>query len=218
MKGDFLKVFAFLSWKQREDKRRLRSASISCPRDAFCKATSFAIQKSPNVDGSRLNKQYCADHTVPKNRKLQPYKRERSYSVTGGVCSVVSSSHPQTAKTRNFSTIFDRKRMINVVVEDFEIEHDIRELWGCCRNRGIFSDASVQMVFLRQRSVLRNFEPIYGNGNSTFSMTVHLRGFMVAISVRVPVVQWKRRSTISDYPWVISPCNKPLDGCANSGQ
>ena len=143
MKGDFLKVFAFLSWKQREDKRRLRSASISCPRDAFCKATSFAIQKSPNVDGSRLNKQYCADHTVPKNRKLQPYKKERSYSVTGGVCTAVSSSDPQTARTRSFSTIFNRKQIINVVVEDFEIEHDIRELWGCCRNRGIFSDTSV---------------------------------------------------------------------------
>lgn len=144
MKGDFLKVFAFLSWKQREDKRRLRSAS----RDAFCKATSFAIQKSPNADGSRHNKKYCADHTVPKNRKLQPYKRERSYSVTGGVCSAVSSSDPQTAKTRNVSTIFDRKRMINVIVEDFEIEHDIRELWGCCQNRGIFSDTSVQNGFL----------------------------------------------------------------------
>ena len=57
-----------------------------------------------------------------------------------------------------------------------------------------------KMVFLRQRCVLRNFEPIYGNGNSTFSMTVHLRGFMVAISVRVPVAQWKRRYTVSDYP------------------
>ena len=148
MKGDFLKVFAFLSWKQREDKRRLRSASISCPRDAFCKTTSFAIEKRPNVDGSRLNKKYCADHTVPKNRKLQPYKRERSYSVTGGVCSAVSSSDPKTAKTRNVSTIFDRKRMMNVIVEDFEIEHDIRELWGCCRNRGIFSDTSVQNGFL----------------------------------------------------------------------
>ena len=148
MTGDFLKVFALLSWKQQEDKRRLRSASISCPRDAFCQATSFAIQRSPDVDGSRLNKQYCANHTVPKKRKLQPYKRERSYSVAGGVCSPVSSSDPQTAKTRNFSTIFDRKRMINVVVEDFEIEHDIRELWGCCRNRGIFSDTSVQNGFL----------------------------------------------------------------------
>ena len=148
MKGDFLKVFAFLSWKRQQDKTRLRSASISCTRDACCQATSFAIQNSPNVDGSRLNKQYCANHTVPKKRKLQPYKRERSYSVTGGVCSPVSSSDPQTAKTRNFSTIFDRKRMINVVVEDFEIEHDIRELWGCCRNRGIFSDTSVQNGFL----------------------------------------------------------------------
>ena len=56
------------------------------------------------------------------------------------------------------------------------------------------------MVFLRQRCVLRNFEPNLRKWKLHVLHDGAFEGFMVAISVRVPVAQWKRRSTVSDYP------------------
>ena len=155
MKGDFLKHFAFLSLKQSESKRRSRSATISCTRDAILEGTSLSVHHGRRVLNdvdTRIDKEaHFSNHTIPKRRKQQAVKRERSQSVSGAVGQGRHVGILTT--TRNFLTGSKKTKTITVdignfvVVEDFEMA-DIREVWRSFKDRGMFSETSLQNGFL----------------------------------------------------------------------
>lgn len=148
MKGDFLKLFAFLGSKQSDNKRRARPPSIACPREAVRQIdTGFSLHSGLKNDGV-ADKQMRYPHTLPHRRRAQSLKRDRSLSVSGTATGRVHNFGTQIAP-RKPSENSSRKTTVNIdiassiIVKDFEIE-DIRQIWRTFKDNSIFNETSVQ--------------------------------------------------------------------------
>ena len=147
MKGDFLKLFAFLSSKQSDNKGRSCSSAIACPRGAILdQDTRFSLRNVMSVD-VEVDKQVLYPQTIPKRRKTQSVRRNRSLTVAGATTGYVRNFSTQTSP-RKPSGISNRRIPnvdieIAVVAEDFKIE-DVREIWRSFKDRNVFCETSIQ--------------------------------------------------------------------------
>ena len=140
MKGDLRKLFAFLTSKNSDNRRRPRSVSIACPRDAIRQDMNFPLHYG---DGSIDKETHFSNNTVPRRRKSQPVIRDMglpaSESLSGHRCHLGPVfSNPSSAFVVNVN--LDK----SILMDDFENE-DIRKVWSSLKDSTkVFSETSVQ--------------------------------------------------------------------------
>jgi len=94
-----------------------------------------------------VDKQVLYPQTIPKRRKTQSVRRNRSLTVAGATTGYVRNVSTQTSPRKPSGISIRRIPNVDieiaVVAEDFKIE-DVRELWRSFKDRSVFCETSIQ--------------------------------------------------------------------------